>query len=329
PGYTLTDAEADRIRTARLVVESPALGTAANRAPDLLIRNLSLSALRTGQVDILTSGIAQVEGELKLADAGAANGLLLQATQRLQIATPGAVRVQDASGMTDGSIEIRSNNVWSASPAVLQQLAADSNFAGRDAALLVNDGTVNPRGSIEAGDVTLRVGETLFVQNSGSVLGFAGITVRENTLTIVPTGSQPIQVYAFGRRINPDGSFVTNNDFFREVAFVNRGTGYTSNAQFNLCFINSGACRLPSPRDPIPGGGQDIVEEPIFNEEPTTTSDTGVLPPPGADSDTLVDTSFGSDPLIEEPVTSGGDSSLWDGDCDRDDDGDCDLEDLR
>ena len=327
PGYTLADPEADRIRAARLTIEAPAAGTAPDRAPDLLIRDLSFSASRTGQVEIVTPGIAQVEGELRLADAGAGNALALEATQRLQIATPGAVRVQDSSGMTDGSLEMRSNHIWAASAAVLQQLASDPDFAGRDAALLVNDGAVNPRGSIEAGDVTLHVGATLFVQNSGSVLDFAGITVRENTLTIVPTGSQPIQAYAFGRRVNPDGSYVTNNDFFREVDFVGRGSLYASDAQFNLCFINSGACRLPSPREPLPGG-QDIVEEPIFNEEPTTSADTGVLPP-AADSDTLVDTTFGSDPLIEEPVTSGGDSSLWDGDCDRDDDGDCDAEDLQ
>ena len=39
----------------------------------------------------------------------------------------------------------------------------------------------------------------------------------------------------------------------------------------------------------------------------------------------LVDTSFSADPLIEEPVTSGGDSILWD--CDMDGDGDCDEDD--
>ncbi len=331
PGYTLTDAEAAGIRSARLVISAPALGTSPTRAPDLLIRNLSLSALRTGQVEILTPGIMQVEGELRLADAGATNGLLVEAVQRLQIATPGGVRVQDTSGMTDGTLEIRSNNVWSASAALLQQLTADPNFAGRDAALLVNDGPVNLRGSIEAGDVTLRVGETLFVQNSGSAFDFAGITVRENTLTIVPTGSQPIQAYAFGRRINPDGSFVTNNSFFKEVEFVGRGSDYTSDAQFNLCFINSGACRAPSPGDPVKGGGgQDIIEEPIFNEEPTTSSDTGILPL-AMDSDSLVDTSFSADPLAEEPVTSGGDSSVWNESCnpDGDDEDDCDPEDLR
>jgi hypothetical protein len=45
---------------------------------------------------------------------------------------------------------------------------------------------------------------------------------------------------------------------------------------------------------------------------------------PGS-TDDLVDTSFADEPLIEEPVTSGGDSILWD--CDNDDDGDCDEDD--
>jgi hypothetical protein len=180
-------------------------------------------------------------------------------------------------------------------------------------ALAVNTGPINPRGYIEAGDVSLFARDTLFVQNSGSIVDFAGITVREDTLTIVPTGPQPLAAFAFGRRINPDGSFVTNNIFFREVAFQQGGAGYTDDAQFNLCFINSGVCRLPTPDDPVPGG-PDIVEEPVGGPN------VALLP-----DEELVDTSFADDPLIEQPVTSGSDSELWD--CDRDDDGDCDEDD--
>ena len=314
PGYTLTDAEADRIRAAELLINAPANGTAANRAPDLLVRDLSLSATRTGTVEIVTPGIAQVEGEFVLADAAAANGIDFTATERLQVVTPtGAVRVRDASGLTAGFLDLNSNNIWAASAGILQQLLADPDFEGRDAALTVNTGPFNPRGYIEAGDVTLFARDTLFVQNSGSIVDFAGITVRENTLTIVPTGPQPLAVFAFGRRINPDGSFVTNNIFFREVAFQQGASGYKNDAQFNLCFINAGVCRLPTPDDPVPGG-PDIVEEPVGGPN------VALLP-----DEELVDTSFADDPLIEQPVTSGSDSELWD--CDRDDDGDCDEDD--
>ena len=167
------------------------------------MRDLSLSANRTGTVEIVTPGIAQIEGELVLADAGAGNGIDFIATERLQIVTPtGAVRVRDGSGMTAGFLNLTSNNIWSASAAILERLAADPNFDGRDFALTLNDGPFNPRGSIEAGDVTLSVRDTLFVQNSGGVVDFAGITVRESTLTIVPTGAQPLVAFAFGRQIN-------------------------------------------------------------------------------------------------------------------------------
>ena len=182
---------------------------------------------------------------------------------------------------------------------------------------MVNAGTPNLRGAIEGGNVTLSVGQTLFVQNMGSLLDFAGITVRDG-LTITPTGGQPIQAFAFGRRINADGSTVINNDFFRQVAFNGLGSGYTDDAQFNLCFINSGVCRLQSADERIPGG-PDIIEEPV--------QQSGFLFGAGGDDSDLVDTSFSDDPLIEEPVTSGGDSAIWVRDCDRDDDGDCDGED--
>jgi hypothetical protein len=40
-------------------------------------------------------------------------------------------------------------------------------------------------------------------------------------------------------------------------------------------------------------------------------------------NDDIIDTSFGNESLIEEPVTSGADASLWR--CDLDNDGICDT----
>jgi hypothetical protein len=318
PGYTLTNAEAGRIRAATLTVQAGATGAAANRPADLLVRDLSLVGAAIGTFQVTTPGILQVEGNLLLAGVRPGGGIGLTATERLQVVNPiGSVRVRDAAGLTDGTLLLVSNNIWSAPQALLDQLRADSNFAGRDEALLGNEGPVEPRGYIEAGDVVLSARDSLFVQNSGTLTSFAGITVRENTLTIVPTGTQPLRVFAFGRRINPDGTAVTNNAFFNEVVYQGRGgpVGYTDDAQFNLCFINTGICRLPAPDDNLPGG-PDIIEQPV---DVMLT-----LPLPGS-ADDLVDTSFADEPLIEEPVTSGGDSILWD--CDNDDDGDCDEDD--
>ena len=320
PGYTLTDAEADRITAATLNIQAFLSSSSPTGAPNLLVRDLSLSGQQIGTLQLITTGIAQVDGALILSSVRPNGGITFQATERLQILNPtGSIRVRDAAGLTAGSLGLTSNNIWSATQTILDQLRADSNFAGRDSALLTASGSTDPRGSIEGGTVTLSARDTLFVQNTGPIFAFGGITVRGNTLIIAPTGTQPLRVFAFGRRINPDGSFVTNNAFFNEVVYQTRGgtPGYTDDAQFNLCFINSGACRLPSPENPLPGGPE-IIEEPV---EGATT-----IAFPGARDD-LVDTSFAQEPLIEEPVTSGSDSILWD--CDTDDDGDCDEDDVN
>lgn len=318
-GYTLRADEAGRITTALLRVQAPANGTAPDRDPDVLVRDVTLEAGNVGQVEIASPGIIEVQGSLLLADAGSSNSIAIGAG-RIQVVTPeGSIRVRDASGLPAGTLALASPDIWAASRDILTQLAADPNFAGRDAALTVNDGADDPRGYIEAGDVELFVGRTLFGQNSGTAQQLAGITVLENTLTITPTGQTPLVVFAFGRRINADGSFVTNDSFFGEVQFVGRGQGgYTDPSQFNLCFINSGDCSFFTPEpepDPEFPDGRDPVEEPL------TPFDQ-----PRVDTE-LVDTSFVGEPLIEEPVTSGADSILWD--CDRDEDGDCDEEDGR
>ena len=96
---------------------------------------------------------------------------------------------------------------------------------------------------------------------------------------------------------------------------VNFQGGYTAGSTFNTCIIVTRQCGAGLP--PIAPSGPDPITG------PTGGSET-ILLPPGSEEDDLIDTSFSAEGLIEEPVTSGGESGTWDGDCDRDDDGDCD-----
>lgn len=323
PGYTLTNAEAGRIRTTALEITAPVTGSAPSRPADLVVRDLSLSPTPSssgGAVNTLSislaagegggGGILQVEGALTLTGAGATDGIALSAPGgRVQIINPqGSVRVLGAGGLPGGNLEIAAANIWSASQAIINQLAADPNFAGRNEALLQNDGPVAPRGYIEGGEILLTVGQTLFVQNSGSVAEQAGITVVQNTLTIDPAGTD-VDVYAFGRRINPDGTFLINIPYFREVEFGNRNA-YLRTAEFNQCVIVSPACGGDG-NVPI---GNEVIEGPIDEAEES-------VPPPNPDRQEFVDVSFASESLLEEPVTSGGDSSVWDEDCEPGDEG--------
>ncbi|HEV2866763.1 MAG TPA: hypothetical protein VGX37_09620, partial [Allosphingosinicella sp.] len=293
PGYTLTQAEAGRIAAERLRIQAPQTANAGN-SPSVFVRDLAFDAGRVGAVELQSGGIVEVQGNLLLANAGASNTLEIRAGSRLQLITPtGSIRVRDSAGLPAGSVSLTASDIWAGSRTIIDQLSADPDFAGRDAALLANDGPVEPRGYIEGADVSLFAADTVFVQNSGTRAEFGGITVLADTLTITPTGSDPLVVFAFGSRLNPDGSSVTNVDFFREVAFAQGSAGYTDESQFNLCFINSGICS-GGPETP---DGRDPITEPFNIVSPEDPDD--------------LDTSFADEPLIEEPVTSGTDSIFW------------------
>jgi len=317
PGYTLTGAEAGRIRADTLRVNVPALGG----NPALFVRDLTFTgggaAAGIGLLDIVTPGIARVEGNLLMTGARAADGIAVTATQRLEVATPtGSIRVRDGAGMPGGTLALTSNNIWAASAAIIDRLRLDPNYAGRDSDLLDNNGADVPRGYIEANGVLLNTGGTLFVQNTGFGLGtfatgldFAGITAGPGGLVVRATGVNPATATAFGRRLNADGSFTTGYDFFFTVAFQEPAR-FTAGSTFNTCIIPTGQCPARPPANAIPG------------RDPTTGPTGGgsdvVQLARGTAGDDLVDTSFAAEPLIEEPVTSGGESILWEGECDRD-----------
>jgi len=314
PGYTLTEAEAGRLQSAVVRVSAPAGAAGPAGSSRIVVGNLNLNATAAQAFEIASPGIVRVDGALLLANAGAANRIGIAADTRLEVATPGGgIRVRDAQGNPAGSLTVAAGDIWATSPATLGLLAADPNFAGRDQALETNDGADAPRGWIEAGAITLAPRATLFVENSGTPAAFGGLTVGAGQLTIRPSGNGPASVFAFGRRLNPDGSSTVNIPFFFQVDYsFGNSAGYTNDSEFNRCLINTPRCGAPF--GGIPGGSRDFVLRafPIPPQEP-----------PG---ETVDEDAFAAEPLIEEPVTSGSDSTLWIGP-DRDDDDDDDDED--
>ncbi len=325
PGYTLTGAEAGRIRAGTLRILVPALGVAPNRAPDLIVRDLTLTgggaATGVGLLQIITPGIGRVEGNVLMTGARPQDGLLLNARDRLEVVTPTAsVRVRDGVGAPGGTLQLVSNNIWVASDAIITLLRADPNYAGRDDDLIDNDGVDAPRGYVEANGVTLTASGSLYVQNTTAARGtfvsgsdFGGITTGAGGLTIV-AGAANTNVYAFGRRLNPDGSFVTGDIYFFQSTYnTNAGANYTPTAAVNTCIIVTGQCPLRVPPD-TGADGPDPVTGP--------TGGSAAILLPQNDEDDVIDSSFAADPLIEEPVTSGSEPGGWN--CDPDHDGDCD-----
>jgi hypothetical protein len=298
PGYTLTQDEANRVRGNTVTVAALPGASGVPASAQIVVRDLSLpgSAAAGGinRFEVATPGAVRVEGALLLANAAAGNAVAITA-DRLEIATEaGSLRVRDGAGAPAGSVDIAAGDIWAADAPTLTRLAADPNFAGRDETLRTNDGADRPRGQLEANAIRLAPARTLFIRNSGTPAAFAGITVGPGGLVIDPSGNAPASVYAFGRRLNADGSVTTNFAFFRDVDF-SRGdsAGYTDQSELNRCIINRVFC----------GGA--------FVPPPDYPRDLPRIPPLQPAGDPLEPLDFLAEPLIEEPVTSGADSTLW------------------
>ncbi|MFN3864315.1 MAG: hypothetical protein ACK4RT_08560, partial [Erythrobacter sp.] len=146
--------------------------------------------------------------------------------------------------------------------------------------------------------------------------------VGDGGLSITGTGISPsgaplaLDVFAYGRRLAADGSFILGEAFFDEVNFNRVAPGttvYLDAAAFNDCIINTGEC--PRQFEPPPEiNNHTIITVPV---------QTGKAPPLAREEE---EARFGMDfpeqsdalliaeePLLDDPVTSGGDASLYSG----------------
>jgi hypothetical protein len=318
PGYTLDRNELARVTAGRISIDVPAAEVSIGPPPEVTVDSLTLAANLqpdSFQFEILTPGTIRVVGDVLMSGAGASDSLEFTAGQRFEVITPaGSLRARDSAGNPSGSLVVESRNIVVADSALAAQLAADPNFAGRNLALLLNPAPAAPRGYVEAGGVHFIVNQpkgaglpaTLFVQNTGAHFAdLAGVTVGAGGLKISPVGLATVQ--GFGRRLNPDGSFTTGDSFFSLAVFDRISGTFTDDSELNLCNINSGQCpgRLPP-------GARPALTRVVLGP---------LLPPQAEPRDDVIDAAALSDiPLIDEPVTSGGDSGLWTEDDEEDDD---------
>lgn len=351
-GYTLTQDEAARIEAGSVLFSAPQLSDASGDAPDVLIRDLTITGSAdegVSQVGLFTEGVVRVEGVLAYADAGVEDVLEIAAGERLEVVTPGGIGVVDPDGNPTGSLQIFSNNIWAADAETIAQLQANPDFSGRNDLLSgPAAGSDDPLGYLRAGSMSLFVGETLYVRNTGNAAEPGGILVGEGGLRIVQlsdsqsSAGDAIDIVAYGRQRNADGSFATGEAFFELVDFTREGedpSEYTDSSELNDCLVNGGEC----------GDGEEPPEEPeLPEEEVPPVNNPAVIDAPISATDPIVateeeaDSQFGSDfpglvstPLLTDetvltdPVASGGDSSLYGAaaEDDDDEDGDEDEED--
>jgi hypothetical protein len=336
-GFTLTGDEVARISARQFDFLIPGLRTPSDpNQPDLLIRDLALSGSGADgftQVRIFTgddgpAGIIRVEGTVSYSAAGVDDRLEFN-SDRLEVVTPGGIRMEESDGVLGGNLAINARDVWVADADTIAQLQANRSFAGRDELLAAAaTGSDDPLGYLRARGVTIAVGNSLLVRNTGEPLAGGGILVGDGGLSISANGQQsasssPLDVFAYGARRTATGTLVVGADFFGEVNFNRVSPGstlYLDAAAFNDCIINTGVCPEPPPPPDPPVEPPVQINNPTVLEGPLTT---GEEPPVASDEE---EERFGmdfpeqpdaplisEDPLLDDPVTSGGDASLYSG----------------
>ena len=335
-GYTLTQAELGRIDASAAYFGASFEGAASD---DLLIRDTTIfGSLDDGVANVFigAGGVVRVEGILAYVDAAPTDELSILA-QRLEIVTPGGIGIVDSQDNPTGRFSFFGNDFWMADAETIAQLRGDVGFAGRDALLATAAaGSSDPLGYLRAGDVLLAVGSSLLVRNTGTSQAPAGITVTgdlaiasfANDDQQTPSGGA-LDVFAYGRRLNGDGSFVTGEEFFTQVDFHTEEnddglvTTYTDTSQLNDCAINTAQCAGVEP--PPPDTREEVLDE-IDEKAPaaavTTTAVIAAAPVEQSEQDSNVE--FGADfpgllnasligeqGAIDDPVASGGDIALY------------------
>ncbi len=306
PGQYQLD-EDGNIRATSVVLN--ALGSAPDvQVFDATIEGSTTSGGGVSNLTLNTAGSVFVNGLVDFINAGANDTLTINAGNAIQVNTDtGGIQITNSSGALAGILALNANNVWVASGALLSQLQADVNFAGRDAALATNSGSDTPQGFVRAASITANVANSFLVQNSGTPQLFAGLDTGAGGLSITSTGTTPATLIIYGRQTNGNGVLITNEDFLGSVDVGGTG-GFTDDSSVNGCTIGSAAsCNQPnfafdmsSILGPLDEGSDDDDKK---KDEEQGEGDARIDP-----SLRLINTTpINLDHTINDPVTSGGD----------------------
>ena len=136
-------------------------------------------------ITLNTQGTVRVLGTVDYHDVAPTDHLTISAGQRIEVITPdGSIRISGPNGNLSGILTLQSANIVAAESALAAQLAQNSSFTGRDAALATNNGAVNAGGYLQAGGIQLLAGSNIFIQNTGTATEFAGLTVGGGGLLV-------------------------------------------------------------------------------------------------------------------------------------------------
>lgn len=322
-GYDLSNAEAGRLRANMISISSDGSG-------GVIIGDLDLTGADAiganlvgadGALQIASTDDIRVSGNLNITDMAADNLLSLTAgTISVASDTGGIVLEGNSPG---GTLNLSARHIHVGSTTLLDQLAVDPFFVGRDDLLARATPTANPDGSIQAASITFAAEDTLLIQNVGSGGIAYGFYAETGQVEIIPTGADDLDVVIYGATLNVDDTQVLNNDVRDTIFPVAPADGFTAGSSINGCLLTASVCLVVSSEDtPIAVSVRDVVEEQpqaaeegaeeeLSEEEKEEAEEKATSKSPISRTVSIINTSpMNSTGSISEPVTSGGNPNL-------------------
>lgn len=344
--YALDGSEISRIRAQNIVINAP---NVSSTGTGVEIRALTMNGSSAssgvnlngaeGSLTINTSGTIRVNGNAVFNSMAATNRVSLNANRVEINADSGGLFLNGSS--PGGILSINANNIHIASASLLERLAENVNFTGRDSALGLPIATSRPDGVIQASSLRFTVGSTLLIQNTGTSLLNAGFFGRVGSFQVTPRSSQSqgtpslIDLVIYGQLLDT-GDLVRNGTSVRDLIFPRSTSssgqdsggpsGFTSTSSVNGCLLSAISCggggiteQGPTvvvhagPPPPKPAAEREQKQEQEEAEAAAEEAARGEAAPrrPIMPPVTIVNTRrLGVEPIIDEPVTSGGNPNL-------------------
>lgn len=343
-GYRLDGSEISRIRAQNIVINAPNVSSSSTGVE---IRALTMNGSGAasginlngseGSLTINTGGTIRVNGNAVFNSMASTNRVALNA-RRVEInADTGGIFLNGSS--PGGVLSITADNIHIAGAELLGRLAENVNFTGRDAALGLPIATSRPDGVIQASRLQFNVGSTLLIQNTGTSLLNAGFFGRVGSVEINPVEGQSsqgglIDMVIYGQLLD-SGDIVRNGSSVRDLIFPRSTSagqdssgpsGFTANSSVNGCLLNAISCgsggvtqESPTvvthagPPPPRPAEERQAEREQEEAEAAAEEAARGEAAPrrPIMPPVTIVNSrNLSVEPIIAEPVTSGGNPNL-------------------
>ncbi|MFN3472720.1 MAG: beta strand repeat-containing protein [Blastomonas sp.] len=342
--YTLDGSEISRIRAQNIVINAPNVSSSSSTGIEIRALTMNGSGASSGvnlngsegSLTINTGGTIRVNGNAVFNSMAATNRVALNAGRVEINADTGGIFLNGSS--PGGILSITANNIHIAGAELLGRLAENVNFTGRDTALGLPIATSRPDGVIQASRLQFNVGSTLLIQNTGTSLLNAGFFGRVGSIEILPRSSQSsssgIDMVIYGQLLDT-GDIVRNGSSVRDLIFPRSTSagqdssgpsGFTANSSVNGCLLNAISCGSggvtqesptvvthagpPPPRPSEERQAEREKEEAKAAAEEAARGDAAprrpIMPPVS-----IVNTrNLGVEPIIAEPVTSGGNPNL-------------------